>query len=127
MDKQCEFCGKLFSAQRKTAKYCSDICKVSASRGKAPKEVELELKEKPVRLGLPPLEEVDRTRAFTSEEMELVRKLPRELWIAYMERPNSAKTMEKSERLKHYVSSNYPDGDAKYYSAGEQSRAWGAR
>lgn len=126
MDKQCEFCGKLFLAKRSTARYCSDLCKVSASRGKAPKEVEVELKELPTKIGLPPLEEVDRTRAFTPEEMELVRKLSHDLWIAYMERPNSATTMTYEERIKHYVSANYPHGSARYEKAGEQSSRWGA-
>jgi len=59
--------------------------------------------------------------------MELVRKLPRELWIAYMSRPNAAKVMTMEERIKHYKSSNYPDGSATYVKAGEQSRAWGVR
>jgi len=126
IDKQCEYCGKVYQPKRTTSKFCSTNCKVNASRGKAPKEAEEEVKELPKHLGLPPLKEVDRTRAFTNEEMELVRKLPRELWLAYMERPNAVETMTMQERIKHYRSGNYPDADARYVNAGEASRAWGA-
>ena len=126
VDKQCEFCGKVYQPKRVTSKFCSPNCKVNHSRGKAPKEADEELKELPKHLGLPPLGEVDRTRAFTDDEMELVRKLPVELWIAYMERPDSAQSMTKEERLKHYTSSNYPHGSAQYVKAGEMSSRWGA-
>jgi len=42
MDKQCSFCGNLFSPSRKDAKFCSAVCKTNAARGKAPKEAEIE-------------------------------------------------------------------------------------
>lgn len=52
------------------------------------------------------LENIDRTRAFTEEEMIEVRKLPRDQWIAAMARPNP---MSEEENMKHYKSSNYPE------------------
>lgn len=123
MDKRCQYCDKVFAAKRSGAMYCSDRCRVYSSRGTPIDEYLAEQKAEVDKLGLPPLEEVDRTRAFTPEEMELVRKLPRDLWLAYMERPNSAKVMSMEERRKHYVSSNYPPQE--YVNAGEQSSRWG--
>lgn len=32
MKKHCEYCGDEFEAKRKTAKYCSDACKLKANR-----------------------------------------------------------------------------------------------
>lgn len=55
------------------------------------------------------LNNIDRTRAFTEEEMEEVRKLPREQWLAAMARPESAGTMTQEEREKHYQSKNFPE------------------
>ena len=123
-DKQCDYCGKVFAPLRRDARFCSAVCKTNSARGKTPSEAAKDLLEKPVKLGLPPLSEVDRTRAFNDEEMELVRQLPRELWLAYMDRPNSAKEMSKEDRLRHYVSKNYPVSE--YLKAGEMSSRWGA-
>lgn len=127
MDKKCDYCGTLFAPKRVDAKFCSDNCRKYASKGKPLDEYIAEEQAKVASIvssGLPELDKVDRTRAFTDAEMELVRKLPRELWIAYMERPNSAITMTKEERLKHYVSKNYPTTE--YVKAGQDSRRWGA-
>ena len=33
MKKQCLFCGKEFEAERSTAKFCSDVCKLKFNRG----------------------------------------------------------------------------------------------
>ena len=35
MKKHCEYCGEEFEAKRKTAKYCSDACKLKANRNPA--------------------------------------------------------------------------------------------
>lgn len=56
---------------------------------------------------LPPLDQVDRTKAFTDEQYEELKTLPSELRLKYMARPNSKMSQADVER--HYKSSNYPE------------------
>lgn len=114
MDKKCDFCGNIFSAKRNDAMFCSTKCKMASRRGTVLSPEQHELSTRAAKSGLPPLDEVDRTRAFTEEEMQKIRQLSHKEWLAYMERPNSAKVMTYEERLKHYVSANFPV--VKYYS-----------
>ena len=67
-------------------------------------------------MSLPPLDKVDRTRAFTQVEQEAVNKLPRDKRLAYMRRPESGEAMSDEERAKHYVNKNYPE--VKYMPSG---------
>jgi hypothetical protein len=112
----CEQCGEEFLGKRKTAKFCSDECRVYSSRNKV-----AEFDEKPEQEKLSELEEelgfkIDRTKAFTEEEQGKVNKLPKHKRLAAMARPNSAETMEQGGVEKHYRSSNYPE--FKYHSSG---------
>lgn len=60
---------------------------------------------------LPPLDKVDRTKAFTDDQYEELKTLPSRTRMAYMARPKSK--MSQADVEKHYKSSNYPE--FKYY------------
>lgn len=115
-NKTCDYCGKEYQAKRKTSKFCSDKCRIYKMRDKnrefeEKKEAD-KLSEVEKRLGF----KVDRTRAFTDEEMEKVRGLPRLMWLKAMERPISSETMTQAEIEKHYRNINYPE--VTYHSSG---------
>ena len=61
------------------------------------------------------LKNIDRTRAFTEKEQEVVNKLPYQEHMRAMSRPNSMATMSREDREKHYQSKNFPT--VKYHSA----------
>lgn len=116
MDKKCDYCGNIFVAKRLTARFCSDKCKMASKRQAILSPQQQEISGRAARLGLPSLEKVDRTKAFSEEDMQKIRQLPRDEWLAYMDRPNSAQAMTYEERLKHYTAANFPV--IKYYSSG---------
>lgn len=55
---------------------------------------------------LPPLDQVDRTKAFTPEQYEELRQLPSAERYAYMRR--DAAKMSQKDREIHYQSQNFP-------------------
>lgn len=118
MLRTCLNCGKEFETKRSDAKFDTANCRVTYGRkqqkGFDSKPVEEKLSAIEEKLGF----KIDRTRAFTEEEMEKVRKLPRFEWIWAMHRPDSWETMSETERLKHYQSQNYPE--TRY-----QGKSWG--
>lgn len=65
---------------------------------------------------LPPLDQVNRTKAFTPEQYEELKKLPSAQRLAYMRR--EAHKMSQADINKHYRNENYPEFRYHSYSGG---------
>ena len=108
MKRICEYDFKEFEAKRKTARFCSDSCRVNFFRDltknfeSKPKEDKESLLES--RLGF----KIDRSRPFTDEESEKVSKLPYAMRIEALARPGSVEWTEE-QKLAHYNLKNFPN------------------